>query len=337
MLRLKLISNLDIAEKRMPQDGRFEVSVRGTPMDMRISIMPSHWGESVVLRVLDTSDQTLSLERMGMPAHVEAQVRRGIERPSGMLLVTGPTGSGKTTSLYALLTALRNDERKLVTVEDPIEYRLAGVTQIQVNDKIELSFARVLRSVLRHDPDVILLGEMRDTQTAEIGVRAAMTGHLVLSTLHTNDAVGTATRLADMGVPMYMLATSLQLIIAQRLVRKLCEHCSKPGEPTPQERAWVLEVAGIEAAASLRPRTPVGCPECNGTGYLGRSAIYESLELTRPLADALARDNTQAYLEAARAQVEGRTLAHDALRLIRKGVTSVYEAMRIATQTAEDA
>ena len=337
VLRLKLISNLDIAEKRMPQDGRFEVSVRGTPMDMRISIMPSHWGESVVLRVLDTSDQTLSLERMGMPAHVEAQVRRGIERPSGMLLVTGPTGSGKTTSLYALLTALRNDERKLVTVEDPIEYRLAGVTQIQVNDKIELSFARVLRSVLRHDPDVILLGEMRDTQTAEIGVRAAMTGHLVLSTLHTNDAVGTATRLADMGVPMYMLATSLQLIIAQRLVRKLCEHCSKPGEPTPQERAWVLEVAGVEAAASLRPRTPVGCPECNGTGYLGRAAIYESLELTRPLADALARDNTQAYLEAARAQVEGRTLAHDALRLIRKGVTSVYEAMRIATQTAEDA
>ncbi len=336
VLRLKLISNLDIAEKRLPQDGRFEVSVRGVPMDMRISIMPSHWGESVVLRVLDTSDKTLSLERMGMPPHVELQVRRGIERPSGMLLVTGPTGSGKTTSLYALLTALRNDERKLVTVEDPIEYRLAGVTQIQVNERIELTFARVLRSVLRHDPDVVLLGEMRDAETAEIGVRAAMTGHLVLSTLHTNDAVGTATRLSDMGVPMYMLATSLQLIIAQRLVRRLCEQCRAPAEPSPQEMAWLIETAGAEAAAALRPHGPRGCPACNQTGYLGRAAAYESLEMTRPLADALARNDTQEFLTRARQQVAGRTLPHDALRLVRQGVTSVHEAMRVATQLVEE-
>ena len=336
VLRLKLISNLDIAERRIPQDGRFEVAVRGSPMDMRISIMPSHWGESVVLRLLETSDRLLAIDRMGMPAHVEQQVRRSLERPSGMVLVTGPTGSGKTTSLYALLAALRNDERKLVTVEDPIEYRLSRVTQIQVNERIDLSFARVLRSVLRHDPDVILVGEMRDTQTAEIGVRAAMTGHLVLSTLHTNDAIGTATRLADMGVPMYMLATSLQLIIAQRLVRRLCEDCKTPTAMLPQEAAWAEEIAGSEPVGAMRPYGPVGCAKCSQTGFLGRAAIYESLEMTRPLATALARENTEAYLESARAQVGGLTLACDALRLVREGITSAHEAMRTASQRVED-
>ena len=199
LLRLKLISNLDIAEKRMPQDGRFEVTVRGVPMDMRISVMPSHWGESAVLRLLDTSRDLPRGRAHGLPPHVERQVRASIGRPNGMIVVTGPTGSGKTTTLYALLGALRSEERKLVTVEDPIEYRLAGVTQIQVNERIDLDFARVLRSVLRHDPDVVMVGEMRDAKTAEIGVRAAMTGHLVLSTLHTNDAASTPSRLVRHG------------------------------------------------------------------------------------------------------------------------------------------
>jgi len=337
VLRLKLISNLDIAEKRMPQDGRFEVLVRNAPLDMRISIMPSYWGESVVLRLLDSSKALIGVDQMGMPAHTLSQVQRAIAQPTGMILVTGPTGSGKTTTLYALLAALRGEDSKLVTVEDPVEYRLAGITQVQVNEKIELSFSRVLRSVLRHDPDVVMVGEMRDTETAEIGVRAAMTGHLVLSTLHTNSAAVTATRLADMGVPAYMLATSLQLIVAQRLVRRLCPHCRVPAQPTPQEHAWLLETVGEELADRVPARAPRGCPQCRGAGFSGRAAVFESLEITRGLADALAHGDTGAYLRAAEAQLRGRTLAHDAVRLVREGVTTLHEAMRVAALVAEDA
>ncbi len=335
LLRLKLISNLDIAEKRMPQDGRFEVTVRGMPMDMRISIMPSHWGESAVLRLLDTSRDLPTVDNMDMPAHVERQVRAAIERPNGMIVVTGPTGSGKTTTLYALLSALSSEERKLVTVEDPIEYRLAGVTQIQVNERIDLDFARVLRSVLRHDPDVVMVGEMRDPKTAEIGVRAAMTGHLVLSTLHTNDAASTPTRLSDMGVPGYMLATSLQLILAQRLVRRVCDSCTERCEPTPQERAWVNSVIGEAEAASIGFRRGAGCPHCGGTGYRGRAAIYESIEITRPVADALNHGQSESFHRAVREQLEDRELAHDAVRLLRSGITSVAEAMRVTSLTVE--
>ncbi|UCE30194.1 MAG: type II/IV secretion system protein [Burkholderiales bacterium] len=335
-LRLKLISNLDISERRMPQDGRFEVSVRGTPVDMRISIMPSHWGESVVVRLLDAARNLLSIDAMGMPPHVERQVRHAIERPNGMVVVTGPTGSGKTTTLYGLLDELRNESRKLVTVEDPIEYRLKGVTQIQVHERIALTFARVLRSVLRHDPDVVMVGEMRDSETAEIGVRAAMTGHLVLSTLHTNSAIGTPARLADMGVPSYMLASSLQLVIAQRLVRRLCEMCRKPAAPTPQELAWLDSVIGAEHAARLTPRAAPGCPHCGQTGYHGRAAAYESLELSRALTDALARGDDEGFLVGAREQLAGRTLAHDAVRLVRDGITDLDEAMRVSALTAED-
>ena len=336
-LRLKLISNLDIAEKRLPQDGRFEVMVRNTPVDMRISIMPSHWGESVVLRLLNTTQELPSIERVGMRPSVEAQVRRAIERARGMILVTGPTGSGKTTTLYALLNALRGEERKLVTVEDPIEFRLPGITQVQVNERIDLSFPRVLRSVLRHDPDVVMVGEMRDTVTAEIGVRAAMTGHLVLSTLHTNDAPSTPARLTDMGIPPYLIATSLQLLLAQRLLRRLCPQCRQPATPTPQERAWLVETLGESVADTVAAHTGQGCSNCNNTGFLGRIPVYESLEVTRPIADALARGDQQAYMRAARGQLEGQRLAHDAARLVRAGVTSVHEAMRVAAQDVEDA
>ncbi len=337
LLRLKLISNLDIAEKRMPQDGRFEVTVRGVQMDMRISIMPSYWGESAVLRLLETSPEVSSIERMGLPPHVERQVRHAIGRPNGMIVVTGPTGSGKSTTLYALLGALANDERKLVTVEDPIEYRLPGITQIQVNERIELNFARVLRSVLRHDPDVVMVGEMRDTQTAEIGVRAAMTGHLMLSTLHTNDAASTPARLADMGIPNYMLATSLQLILAQRLVRRVCESCSRPASPTPQEHAWLATIMGETEAAGLQLKAGAGCPQCADTGYSGRAGIYESVEITRRVADALLHDASEGFRDAVREQLEGRQLVHDAVRLLRSGVTTVAEAMRVTALPVEEA
>jgi MSHA biogenesis protein MshE len=333
-LRLKLISHLDIAEKRLPQDGRFEVSVRGQTVDMRISVMPSHWGESVVLRLLNSTAELPTLERVAMPPRVEAQLRGAIARGRGMIVVTGPTGSGKTTTLYAALNALRSEERKLVTVEDPIEFRLPGITQVQVNEKIELSFSRVLRSVLRHDPDVVMVGEMRDRETAEIGVRAAMTGHLVLSTLHTNDAPASPARLIDMGVPAYMLATSLQLVLAQRLVRRLCAHCAVDTPPTPQEHAWLLEVTGN--ADGVATKSAPGCPHCSGTGYLGRLPVYESLEITRPIADALARDDTEGYLREARAQLDGARLVHDVARLVAAGRTSVQEAMKVAALDAED-
>ena len=227
-LRLKLMSELDISEKRLPQDGRFGVRVKQQQIDVRISTMPTQYGESVVMRLLNQSGGMLRLDSIGMPPAMLKQFRAIVQRPNGLVLVTGPTGSGKTTTLYGALSELNTLEKKMITVEDPVEYRLPGVNQVQVNDKIELSFARVLRSALRQDPDVVLVGEMRDQETAQIGMRAALTGHLVLSTLHTNDAVSTPIRLLDMGVPRYMVATSLQAVLAQRLVRVICESCSEP-------------------------------------------------------------------------------------------------------------
>ncbi len=230
-LRLKLMSGLDISEKRLPQDGRFHVKLKHGSVDVRICTLPTQHGESVVMRLLNQSAGLLQLDNLGLPADVADAVARCLKRPNGMFLVTGPTGSGKTTTLYAALNALNDTERKIITVEDPIEYRLPGLNQVQVMDKIDLSFQRVLRAALRQDPDVILIGEMRDQTTAEIGLRAALTGHLVLSTLHTNDALSTPLRLIDMGVPRYMVALSLHLVLAQRLVRTVCLACSTPQDP----------------------------------------------------------------------------------------------------------
>ena len=226
-LRLKLMSGLDISEKRLPQDGRFALKIKQENVDVRISTMPTQYGESVVMRLLIQNANDFSLEKLGMPADMLERFRKLIHRPSGMVLVTGPTGSGKTTTLYAALSELNSTANKIITVEDPVEYRLPGINQVQVNDKIDLSFSRVLRSTLRQDPDVILVGEMRDQETAQIGLRAAMTGHLVLSTLHTNDAVGTPIRMMDMGVPRYMVAMSVLAVIAQRLVRLVCNQCAE--------------------------------------------------------------------------------------------------------------
>ena len=238
-LRLKLMSGLDISEKRLPQDGRFAIKVRNTPIDVRISTMPTQFGESVVMRLLNQNTGLLGLDRLNMPPRVLERLRHAVRRPSGMVLVTGPTGSGKTTTLYAALAELNTTEKKIITVEDPVEYRLPGINQVQVHEKIDLSFERVLRSALRQDPDIVLVGEMRDQTTAEIGMRAAITGHMVLSTLHTNDVISTPIRLLDMGVPRYMVALSLQLVLAQRLVRIVCENCAQNYTPAPHEREWL--------------------------------------------------------------------------------------------------
>jgi MSHA biogenesis protein MshE len=245
------------------------------------------------------------------------------------VLVSGPTGSGKTTTLYAALAEIDAEQQKIITVEDPIEYRLAGLTQVQVNDKIELSFARVLRATLRQDPDVILVGEIRDPETAEIGLRAAITGHLVLSSLHTRDATSVPFRLLDMGVPPFMVASSLQAMVAQRLVRKTCENCAEPHPPTPQEAGWLTAVAG-EGGAGTRTLRGRGCSACNGTGYTGRLGVYEMLEMDSELAQAATRVDPAGFTAIARERLRGKTLAHRAYDLVSAGRTSVAEAMRTA-------
>ena len=239
VLRLKIMSNLDISEKRLPQDGRFNIRVHDKSMDVRLSTLPTQYGESVVMRLLDQSNALLTLKELGMPEDIRKRYEILIERPHGLILVTGPTGSGKTTTLYASLNKLNDPHRKIITAEDPIEYRLPRVNQVQVNSKIDLDFSSILRSALRQDPDIILVGEMRDQETISIGLRAALTGHMVLSTLHTNDAISSALRLADMGVEPFMVASALRGVIAQRLIRKICQNCKQPYTPNEQEQLWM--------------------------------------------------------------------------------------------------
>jgi MSHA biogenesis protein MshE len=334
VLRLKLMSGLDISEKRLPQDGRFNVKIGANHIDVRISSMPTQYGESVVMRLLSQAGGMLGLERIGMPADMLIKLREVIHRPSGMVLVTGPTGSGKTTTLYAALGELNTTERKIVTVEDPVEYRLRGINQVQINEKIELTFDRVLRSTLRQDPDVILVGEMRDQPTVETGLRASITGHMVFSTLHTNDAVSTPVRLLDMGAPRYMVALSLKLVIAQRLLRVVCESCAADHEPLPHEREW-LRVELRDAMDGLRCKRGKGCTHCNGTGYMGRTGAYEMLEMTTPVVEAANRDDIQGFLDVARRQMAGRTLRRHAAQLAAEGRTTVEEAMRISNQVED--
>jgi MSHA biogenesis protein MshE len=324
--RLKLSAGLDIAERRLPQDGRFVVRVRGHTLDLRMSTMPTQYGESVVLRLLPHDGGLLELDRLGMPGPILAKVREFIQLAHGMLLVTGPTGSGKTTTLYGALAQMNSPDVKIITVEDPVEYRLPGITQIQVNEKIGLGFATVLRSTLRQDPDIVLVGEMRDKDTAETGLRAAMTGHMVLSTLHTNDALSTPIRLLDMGAPRYLIATSLRLVLAQRLVRAICAQCARPYVPVAQEIAF-LQALGAGAADALTKG--VGCPQCKGTGYLGRLGAYELLDMTRGVVGAFNSGDTQAYLDAAQREIGKLSLAGHVCDLVRSGRTTVSEAMRI--------
>ena len=330
-LRLKLMADLDISEKRLPQDGRFAVKVRNQRIDVRISTMPTQYGESVVMRLLSQVGMNLRLDAIGMPPRIVERFRAIVQRPNGLVLVTGPTGSGKTTTLYSALSELNSVEKKLITVEDPVEYRLPGINQVQVNDKIDLTFARVLRSALRQDPDIVLVGEMRDQETAQIGLRAAMTGHLVLSTLHTNSAASTPLRLMDMGVPRYMVGGSLQAVLAQRLVRVICESCTTPYAPTPHELTWVLQELG-ERAVMTQFFHGKGCSHCNGTGYRGRTGVYELLEMTRAVTEAANHPDPSHFLTVAHAEMQGETLRRHGVSLAVQGRTTIAEAMRISNQ-----
>lgn len=324
--RVKLMAGLDISEKRLPQDGRANIRIRERSIDVRISTMPVQFGESVVLRLLNPFAGVLSLEQIGMPRPMLERFRRLIHTPNGMVLVTGPTGSGKTTTLYAALKELNQPDSKILTVEDPVEYRLPGINQVQVNTKIELTFARVLRSMLRQDPDVILVGEMRDQETAEIGLRAAMTGHMVLSTLHTNDAVSTALRLIDMGVAPYMVAASLRGIVSQRLVRRVCESCSEPTQLPPAMKAVVRAEVG-DRADTLQFRQGRGCSHCNATGYQGRVGVFEYMEIDDALVEALHSGDPLKFSSTAKKQPEFRNLRHNAIALAAQGITTVEQVV----------
>jgi MSHA biogenesis protein MshE len=332
--RMKLMAGLDISEKRLPQDGRTNVRVRDKSVDVRISTLPVQYGESVVMRLLNPFGGVIGLDQIGMPKNILDRFQRLIRQPNGMVLVTGPTGSGKTTTLYAALRELSRPEHKVLTVEDPVEYRLPGINQVQVNARIELTFARVLRSMLRQDPDVILVGEMRDQETAEIGLRAAMTGHLVLSSLHTNDAVSTALRLIDMGVAPYMVAASLRGVISQRLVRRICESCAEPVELTPALKAVVRAEVG-DKADQLKFKRGRGCSHCNATGYLGRVGIFEYLEMDDALVEAMHTGDPMKFAAAARAQPGFQTLRRSAMILASHGITTMDQVVR-ATYGMED-
>ncbi|MGL5566510.1 MAG: MSHA fimbrial ATPase MshE, partial [Plesiomonas sp.] len=307
VLRLKLVAGLDISEKRLPQDGRFNMKVRGRDVDVRMSTMPVQYGESVVMRLLDQSSGILSLTETGMPPEILTRFRRQLKRPHGMILVTGPTGSGKTTTLYGALSELNQSSNKIITVEDPVEYRLSRVNQVQVNPKIGLTFSNVLRSTLRQDPDILLVGEMRDNETVEIGLRGAITGHLVLTTLHTNDAVTSALRLIDMGAPGYLVASALRAVVAQRLVRRVCEHCVEEKAPDEGQATWLTVLSG-EAPGQHNYHKGRGCQSCNFTGYSGRIGVYELLELDQPMMDALRRNDAEGFAKAARQHEHYRPL-----------------------------
>jgi MSHA biogenesis protein MshE len=330
-LLLKLMAGLDISEKRLPQDGRLNVIARDQKVDVRMSTMPTQYGESVVLRLLNRRATLQSMDTLGMPPKMLERFREIIQRTAGMVLVTGPTGSGKTTTLYAALSEVNTPERKIVTVEDPVEYRLAGINQVQVNEKIDLSFARVLRSTLRQDPDVILVGEIRDEETAQIALRAALTGHLVFSTLHTKDAVSTPIRLIDMGAPSYMVATSVHAVIAQRLLRLNCESCNEEYQPDAHESRWLAAEVGADFAGRKYFRGR-GCSHCNGSGFAGRIGVYEMLEMTPDLSRAAVSPDPNVFMEAARPYMKGVRLTDQALALVLKGRTTGAEALKVATQ-----
>jgi MSHA biogenesis protein MshE len=334
VLRLKLMSGLDISEKRLPQDGRFNVRVRDQRVDVRIATCPTQNGEAVVMRLLRQDGGMVGLDKLGMPPDMLKRFREVIRRSNGMVLVTGPTGSGKTTTLYSALSEINTIEQKIITVEDPVEYRLPGINQVQVNEKIELTFSRVLRSALRQDPDVILIGEMRDSETAQIGLRAAMTGHLVFSTLHTRDAAGTLFRLVDMGTPRFMVASSVQAVLAQRLLRRVCDSCSEKHIPTPQEGEWLKteDVPPEQWGGLLHGR---GCLHCNGTGYHGRRGVYEMLEMNGEMVAAAAHDNVTHFMQIARKHMLGKTIMDHAKEEMKQGRTTVLEVMRISNQVED--
>lgn len=332
VVRLKLMSGLDISEKRLPQDGRFNLKVKHHNIDVRISTMPVQFGESVVMRLLDQTDGVRPLENVGMPPHLINRFRKVITRPHGLVLVTGPTGSGKTTTLYGALSELNKPDKKIITVEDPVEYRLPRISQVQLHEKIGLNFANVLRATLRQDPDILLVGEIRDAESAEIALRASMTGHMVLSTLHTNDAVTSALRLMDIGVDGYLVATALKAIIAQRLVRRICNSCVRAYTPDANEMQLLATIGKGRDFSAVEFKQGAGCPHCHNTGYRGRLGVFEMLELNQPMAEALRTNDINAFTKAALSTPNFVTLSEAALGYAIDGVTTLEEVMAISAQ-----
>ncbi len=332
--RVKLISGMDIAERRLPQDGRLGTRVSGQEVDVRASAVPAVHGESIVLRLLPKERQDLNLDRLGFSPRDIGLFRTWVREPHGIILVTGPTGSGKSTTLYATLEEMNQRDRKMITVEDPVEYEVAGVTQIQANAEIGYTFARALRAILRQDPDVIMIGEIRDLETAEIAVQSALTGHLVLSTLHTNDAVSAFTRLIDMGVEPFLVATSVRAVQAQRLVRRICAHCSEPTEVLPSVERIVQP--HVESATPANWRRAVGCPRCQGTGYRGRLGIYELVDVTPEMQELILSSATAEKMGALAIAQGGRNLREDGLLKARAGLTTVEEVVRVTGGVGAD-
>jgi len=333
--RIKLMSGMRIEEKRVPQDGRIRMTVAGRDLDLRVSAVPARHGESIALRILERESINIGLEALGFHPSDQERFERIISRPNGIFLVTGPTGSGKTTTLYCALQSLNRPDRKIITAEDPIEYHITGINQCQVIEEIGLTFPRILRAMLRQAPEIILIGEMRDAETAQIGIQAALTGHLVFSTLHTNDAPSAVPRLTDMGIPPYLVASSVQAIMAQRLVRMLCETCKEEYEPEPaMAYAAGLDDAEIERITFYRG---AGCSQCANTGYRGRVGIFELVEMTPPIRQLAHEQAPLAQLRAECQRSGGMlTLRQDALRKVEAGITTIDEVVRV-TQAEEEA
>lgn len=327
VLRLKLMANLDISEKRLPQDGRFNIRVKGQSVDIRMSTMPVQYGESVVMRLLNQTSGLRKLEESGLPADLLARLRDQLRRPHGMILVTGPTGSGKTTTLYGALSELNVPGKKIITAEDPVEYRLPRINQVQVNSKINLNFSTVLRTFLRQDPDIILIGEMRDHETVEIGLRAALTGHLVLSTLHTNDAIDSALRMMDMGAPGYLVASAVRAVVAQRLIRKVCPDCKVDDQIDEARKQWLSVRFPNQVEQTFTKGR--GCQNCNLTGYRGRIGVFEMLELEQHMMDSLRSSDAVAFSKAARASKNYKPLLASAMELAIEGTVSLDEVMNL--------
>jgi type IV pilus assembly protein PilB len=329
--RIKIMAGLDIGERRKPQDGRFDIPVSGREFDVRTSTLPLNKGEKIVLRLLDKSRIKIHLQELGFSGEQYRAFVEHLNRPHEIILVTGPTGSGKTTTLYGAINIINDVQRNIVTVEDPVEYELSGVNQVQVNVKADLTFSSALRSILRQDPDVVMIGEIRDAETAEIAIQAALTGHLVLSTLHTNDAAGAITRLIDMGIPPFLIASSLGLVVAQRLVRLLCPQCKKDFL-VPMETQKEL---GLEGQPDLHFFKPIGCPQCDKSGYRGRVAIYEMLPVTDAI-EALIMEKASSHAIYRQAQIEGLISLREAgLAKVLAGLTSLDEVIRVSMADKE--
>ena len=326
--RIKIMAKLNIAEKRLPQDGRIELKIANQDIDVRVSTLPTAFGERVVLRLLDKSSILISLHDLGMPKERLEQFNREIRAANGIILVTGPTGSGKTTTLYAALTTINSTDVNIITVEDPIEYRISGIGQVQVNSKINLTFASGLRSIVRQDPDVILVGEIRDTETAEIAIQSALTGHLVFSTLHTNDSASAITRLRDMGIEPFLISSSVNAILAQRLVRIICKHCRK--EYTPDEEELKKVGITLEQAAGRKVYRGVGCVKCHHTGYKGRNGIFELMILDKEMKNMILKTSDSNTIKKLAVDKGMVTLRQDGIKKIFEGVTTIEEVFRVA-------